>query len=285
MRASRSWMSWNAADRAAELHAVLGVLAPPPRRRRSYPDRAPGHAAPGAAQHGWCRRTSWRSAAGWPPAPGTPSRVRSAFCVMRSASLFSILVAANPGMSFSTTKPLTSSSSVTSLAQTTIEVGEGAVADPALRAVEHPLVALAARGGLQAAGDVGTAVRLGQAERADLAPGGAWPAASARAARRSRMRGCCPSPGRCGRRRRTRTTRRRARARGDETGEQAAPGRAVGQVERQAHDVQLGQLRAAARAGTPRAPSSRRRSAPEVLVSQARRSASRPSLAVVEQER
>ena len=42
----------------------------------------------------------------------------SAFWVIRSASLFSIFVAAKPGMSFSTTKPLTLSSA-TSRAQTT----------------------------------------------------------------------------------------------------------------------------------------------------------------------
>jgi len=52
------------------------------------------------------------------------------------------------------------------------EVGDGGVADPALVAVEDPLVTLAAGRGLHPAGDVGAPVRLGQAERPDrLHPG------------------------------------------------------------------------------------------------------------------
>ena len=47
-------------------------------------------------------------------------------------------------------------------------VSKRAVADPALGAVENPFIALTARGGLQARGDVGPAVRFSERERADL---------------------------------------------------------------------------------------------------------------------
>jgi hypothetical protein len=49
------------------------------------------------------------------------------------------------------------------------QVGDGAVADPALGAVEHPFLTVPAHRRLQAQGDVGAAVRLGQGEAADLA--------------------------------------------------------------------------------------------------------------------
>ena len=48
------------------------------------------------------------------------------------------------------------------------EVRDGAGADPALGAVEDPLVAVQPRGGFQAAGDVRAVVRLGQGERPEL---------------------------------------------------------------------------------------------------------------------
>ena len=91
----------------------------------------------------------------------------SAFWTIRSAILFSILVAVKPGRALLHDEP----EHVIALGVAgphDDEIGERRVADPALCAVEHPLIPVAARGRLQAAGDVGAAVRLGQRERTDL---------------------------------------------------------------------------------------------------------------------
>ena len=48
------------------------------------------------------------------------------------------------------------------------EIGEGAAADPAFGTSDQPTVLGALSGGCQAAGDIGTVVRLGQREAADL---------------------------------------------------------------------------------------------------------------------
>jgi len=47
-------------------------------------------------------------------------------------------------------------------------VGKGGVAEPGLRAVQYPSVAVTARGGVQAAGDARAGLRLGQCEGAGL---------------------------------------------------------------------------------------------------------------------
>ena len=72
------------------------------------------------------------------------------------------------------------------------DVGEGRVADPALRAVQDPAVALAAGGGAQAAGGVGAGERLGEAEGAEHLAGRHASAATPRAARASRRRRSAP---------------------------------------------------------------------------------------------
>ena len=97
----------------------------------------------------------------------TFSRVMSAFCTVRSEILFSIFVALYPG-----------SRGVHEEALDLVvgdvpgvddhPVGESRVADPALGAVEDPVVAVPPGRGARAAGDVGAAQRLGQAEGADL---------------------------------------------------------------------------------------------------------------------
>ena len=51
------------------------------------------------------------------------------------------------------------------------DVGEGAQADPALGAVEDPVLAVAARGGGEP-DDIGAVVGFGQGERAELRAGG-----------------------------------------------------------------------------------------------------------------
>ena len=68
------------------------------------------------------------------------------------------------------------------------EVGDGAVRDPELGAVQHPVVAVALRGEL-AGGGVGADVGLGEGEGADLAARRRGPAASAGAAPPSRSCG------------------------------------------------------------------------------------------------
>ena len=72
-----------------------------------------------------------------------------------------------PGLSCSTTKPFTLSSS-TSRAQITTRSANVPLPIQRFSPVEHPLVPVAAGGGLQPARDVGAAVRLGEPERADL---------------------------------------------------------------------------------------------------------------------
>ena len=73
--------------------------------------------------------------------------------------------ASKPGVSFSTRKPLTWPSSCRARPHDD-DVGDRAVADPALGAVEHPVVAVAARAGLERDG-VRAVLGLGQRERAD----------------------------------------------------------------------------------------------------------------------
>ena len=127
---------------------------------------------------------------------------------------------------FSTRKPRMPSSVC---AQTIGEIGDRAVGDPHLRAVQHPVLALPARVRLHVR-RIGAAVRLGEAEAADdfaLAPCAAASAASALRCRTRRSDTCtgstaprrscagrnrrAPVPGRSGRT--TRRSGRRSRSR------------------------------------------------------------------------
>jgi len=89
----------------------------------------------------------------------------SAFCTMRRLCLSSILVAVYPAVSVGTMNPLTWV--LGALRPDDRDVAEGRVADPPLRAVEHPVVAVTRRDRAEALGRVRTRERLGQAERPD----------------------------------------------------------------------------------------------------------------------
>ena len=108
------------------------------------------------------RRAAWRSAG-----RRTPSRISSAVTDARSDSFLWISRRGEPG---GVGRDHEAADAVVGPRPHDGDVGDGAVGDPHLGAVEHPVVAVALGRGAHAAG-VGAEVGLGQAEAADRLAG------------------------------------------------------------------------------------------------------------------